>query len=342
MAEGVGFEPTDGLPHLLISSQVPLTTQPPFQPFIIRYLRRFLLFQIDFLILQSDTVRVTDQQQTESESIWQKTPYANLLRYVPSGIYFARIRVQGKLIRRSLKTSTMSVAKLRLADLEKAERQKVEHQEAVNDGKMTFESALEIYRGRLNGNAALKPRSKVYREERIAALIKSWPGLESLDVRKINKTECLTWAAGFSKNAAPSNYNNTIGTLRLILDVAVEAGAIYDNAARFIKRLRIQPKRLHLPSQAQFISMVDVIRKSDGGWNHRCAALVQFLAFGGFRKSEAANITWTDCDFEKQGIVVRGDPATGTKNWGIRRVPMIPEMVDLLRGLRDQRPAEEA
>ena len=32
MAEGVGFEPTDGLPRLLISSQVPLTTQPPFQP----------------------------------------------------------------------------------------------------------------------------------------------------------------------------------------------------------------------------------------------------------------------------------------------------------------------
>ena len=35
MAEGVGFEPTDGLPRLLISSQVPLTTQPPFQT--IRY-----------------------------------------------------------------------------------------------------------------------------------------------------------------------------------------------------------------------------------------------------------------------------------------------------------------
>jgi hypothetical protein len=31
MAEGVGFEPTVGLPLLLISSQVPLTTQPPFQ-----------------------------------------------------------------------------------------------------------------------------------------------------------------------------------------------------------------------------------------------------------------------------------------------------------------------
>jgi hypothetical protein len=30
MAEGVGFEPTVRLPVLLISSQMPLTTQPPF------------------------------------------------------------------------------------------------------------------------------------------------------------------------------------------------------------------------------------------------------------------------------------------------------------------------
>ena len=38
VAEGVGFEPTVGLPLLLISSQVPLTTQPPFQPFIYKHL----------------------------------------------------------------------------------------------------------------------------------------------------------------------------------------------------------------------------------------------------------------------------------------------------------------
>lgn len=33
MAEGEGFEPPVGLPQRLISSQVPLTTQPPFRPF---------------------------------------------------------------------------------------------------------------------------------------------------------------------------------------------------------------------------------------------------------------------------------------------------------------------
>ena len=31
MAEGVGFEPTEPVRVLLISSQVPLTTQPPFR-----------------------------------------------------------------------------------------------------------------------------------------------------------------------------------------------------------------------------------------------------------------------------------------------------------------------
>ena len=35
MAEGVGFEPTVALRLLLISSQVPLTTQPPFPPLVL-------------------------------------------------------------------------------------------------------------------------------------------------------------------------------------------------------------------------------------------------------------------------------------------------------------------
>jgi hypothetical protein len=42
--------------------------------------------------------------------------------YQPSKPYFARIRIGGKLIRRTLKTRVLSVAKLRLGDLENKER----------------------------------------------------------------------------------------------------------------------------------------------------------------------------------------------------------------------------
>jgi hypothetical protein len=78
--------------------------------------------QFNFLILQYDTEHVKHSIAAPKD-LWLKTPYANLIRYVPSGIYFSRIKVRGKLIRRSLKTNSLTVAKLRLGDLGKFERQ---------------------------------------------------------------------------------------------------------------------------------------------------------------------------------------------------------------------------
>ena len=46
MAEGVGFEPTVALRLLLISSQMPLTTQPPFQT--VDFIGEFLFLKNSF------------------------------------------------------------------------------------------------------------------------------------------------------------------------------------------------------------------------------------------------------------------------------------------------------
>ena len=43
----------------------------------------------------------------------------NLLQYVSTGVYFARVKVQGKLIRRSLDTNVFTTAKLKLNDFKK-------------------------------------------------------------------------------------------------------------------------------------------------------------------------------------------------------------------------------
>ena len=273
----------------------------------------------------------------KSDSRWQKTPVANLMRHNASGNYYARIRVSGKLIWKSMKTDVMSVAKLRLGDFHKKERQRAEAQAAVSRGKMIFADALQTYRERLKGDHSLKQRSKNYREERITALLKSWSGLDQIDVSRISKTDCLTWSAGFGKDASPTAFNNTIGTLRMILDVAIEAGARYDNPAVFIKRKKVRRKVLQLPSQKQFLDIVATIRNGDGGWAARCADLVEFLAYSGCRKGEAARVSGKDCDFDKGEIAVLGDSATGTKNWETRRVPMIPDMRLLLLRLKNDR-----
>jgi hypothetical protein len=87
--------------------------------------------------------------QPENDSVWQKTPFVNLVRYKPSQVYFARLRINGKLIRKSLKTNQITVAKLRLADLEKGERQKARSLTAVANGKMTFADSLAVFKKRV-------------------------------------------------------------------------------------------------------------------------------------------------------------------------------------------------
>jgi integrase len=207
---------------------------------------------------------------------------------------------------------------------------------------MRFRDALTIFRGRLQKDAALKPRTKEFREEQISALLKSWPGLEQIEVRKISKQDCLTWASQYSTEASPPCVKTCVATLRMVIDVAIEAGSRYDNPAKLIKKLCVRQKELHLPNRDQFLQLVESIEKVNRRFSKNCADLVRFLAYGGFRKSEAATITWADCDFSKREIVVRGDPETGTKNWTIRRVPMIPDMIDLLDRLRADRPDEPA
>jgi integrase len=63
----------------------------------------------------------------------------------------------------------------------------------------------------------------------------------------------------------------------------------------------------------------------------------EFLGYSGCRKAEAARVEGRHFDFEKSEITVLGNPVTGTKNWEIRRVPMIPEMRRLLERIRGER-----
>ena len=274
----------------------------------------------------------------ESDKDWQKTQYSNLIRYVPSGTYYARLRVKGKLIRRSLKTDVLSVAKLRLSDFEKHERRVAESSDSVSAGKLTVSDAIEIHKQRLAGNVSLKPRTKDYHAQRITALLKSWPELERKEVRSVTKTDCLNWAAKIGAGRSATAFNHTISILRNLFEIGIEMGSRYDNPARFIKRLSERPKRLTLPEPEKFTEFVAAVENGGGGFSRRCAELVRFLAFGGFRKNEAANITWADCDFDKGEIIVRGDPETGTKNWTVRRVPMIPDMRKLLERLKAENP----
>jgi integrase len=267
--------------------------------------------------------------------LWQKSPYANLVRYVPSGVFFCRVRVRGALIRKSLKTDVLSVARLRLADEEKRLRQAADRKAALQRGsaELSFGDALELYRERLKQNTEIKSRTRDYYNQRIDALLKSWPSLSGLNVQDITVQDCEKWTAKFK--GSPTAFNNTLLVLRFVLDICVENGVLYENVALRVSRRTVKPKELHLPDNEQFAALVEAVENAGGRFSKACADLLRFLTFGGFRLGEAKQIVWKDCDFKREEIIVRGDPEEGTKNSQIRRVPMIGEMRQLLERLKE-------
>jgi integrase len=270
---------------------------------------------------------------------WQKTRKPNLLRH-KSGRYYARAFAGGKEVWQSLKTSHYSVAQARLAKFLEEHRERVSNGNGEVSAKMTFGEALKIHQQNQADDVTIKPATRHYWNQIFVALLKSWRGLADREIRRVTKTDCKEWARAFRKVASPTRYNNTLAGLRHVFEVAKDAGIIYRNPAEKLERVKVRTKQLTLPSGDQFLQLVDAVEHA-GAWCSRdCADFVRGLAFTGCRKGEAGQITWRDVDFEAGEIVVRGDPETGTKNWELRRVPLIPDAHALFERMRNERASE--
>ena len=205
---------------------------------------------------------------------------------------------------------------------------------------MTFGEAAAIHLRNLDDNVRLKPRTRHYWLQRLAALIKGWPGLSETEIRKITQADCKKWASTYAKTASPTNYNNTLALVRHVLNVAIEAGVIYSNPAAALKRAAIRGKEIALPSTDKFNALITEMRVGHGRDSVNCADFAAGLAFTGCRKGEAGQIEWRDVDLEAGETIIRGDPETGTKNWELRRVPLIPDARVLFQRMRSERSGE--
>jgi integrase len=221
-----------------------------------------------------------------------------------------------------------------------------EHRERTSNGnggvsaKMTFGEAAAIHLRNLDDNLRIKLTTRDYWRRRLLALIKSWPGLNETEVRRITQVACKEWASTYGKKVSPTNYNNTIALLRHVLAIAIEAGVLYSNPAAVLKRAAIRGKQIALPSTDKFNALLAEMRNAHSRYSSHCADFAAGLAFTGCRVGEAREISWRDVDFEAGEIVVRGDAKTGTKNWELRRVPLIPDARALFERMRSERPGD--
>ena len=287
MAERGGFEPPIRLLAVYrFSKPAPSATRPSLQPFIISALPDNWNSQVNNLILTLDTDGMKTTKAVSKSANpgkdWQKTQFSNLIRCVPSGDYFARIRVRGKLIRKSLKTDVLTTAKLRLADFDKNERADAESNESVFRGRMTFADCVAIFKAQTEASNLLKPSAKIYRNEALASIVRSWPDIEKRDVCRFSPSDCTAWAAQFSNQYSATRYNATLGVLQNIFKIAIQAGALFRNPAQEVHRAKVRLKMLKLPDTRQFELFIREIESANGRDSRKCADLVRFWRWADF------------------------------------------------------------
>ena len=276
---------------------------------------------------------------------WTRTGRQNLVRH-KSGRYYARIFAGGKETWKALRTDIMEVAKAKLRDMA-GDIEKTTRASAAQDrGRMTLGDCAEIFReqlakgismpGRGKTTKMLRPNSVTYREKCLAAIFKTRPAWEKTDVRKLSRSDVEKWSTEFAAKYSATVHNNTLGTLRFLFRIARKARAMHDDPSADAPKSSIPKTTLRLPKRAQFIAFVDAIRTAGAWCSKDCADLVEFCAFSGARKNEAANVLWADVDFDRNRLFIRE-----AKGGHTRHVPLIREAQELVARMRVERPDEE-
>jgi integrase len=269
-------------------------------------------------------------ERLSADGLWASFPkVTGLLRYVPSGTYFGRCKVNGKVKRKSLETDVYTTAKLRLPDT-LTELRKPEFIAG------TFGQSRDDYERETQSDHTLATASRDYRLRCLDRLVKSWPGLDALTVDRITEADCRAWAARYAAKYSAQFFNNTVTYFRLVLN---RAGLGHDNnPAMKIKRLGLRSKQLTLPEPTEFDRLLVMVEGSGAAQASDCADLIRFLAYSGCRISEAKQVTWADVDLKRGKISVHCAKRRKTGNESaLRDIPIIPPMRTLLERLRRER-----
>jgi integrase len=231
-----------------------------------------------------------------------------------AGTYYALVKVAGKQIKRSLRTSDVSLAKRRLSDFRiSAARLTGTEKSLVFEG--LAKQWLESIRSHLKDSSY---------QRRVTVLKKVEPFFKGSLVKSIGHREIEHWKQGRSFKLSARTYNIDVETLHQLFEFAREdLRLILDNPAGKLKRRKVTQRKPEIPSKAQFITLLAEMRKDVR--SQEAANFVEFLGYSGLRLSEAKAVRRRDVNFEKSTLTVTGGEH-GTKNHEFRVIPLFPAL----------------
>src|SRR5947209_1881014 len=153
-----------------------------------------------------------------------------LCRYSTSGVYFAHVRIRGKLFRQSLETNDRRLAERRLSDFRRT-KAKVD----PGAGKSTLKDLADRYAATISHLAESTLTGK---RGTIARLKSDWPEGPEQSVSEIKPSHCDLWIARQAKRVGRSHYNAYVQVLKDVLEFAVRDRLVGENPAAHLKYLK--------------------------------------------------------------------------------------------------------
>ena len=225
--------------------------------------------------------------------------------------YYANFRQDGMLIRKKLCVD-FQVAKVMLRDLRmKVYRQAngdIDNDQNIEElAKLWFRSISQ----RLAGSTVIRYR------QNIANVIRLLPNsVARLNLGLLEEFREIRIGEG----VAPSTVNKDVAALKAMLNWGVERKKIRDNP---ISSLRDLPESKKEERALEMWEVELIFKNSTEHWRR---ILYAYFATG-LRKTELANLLFTDIDWEAREIIVR---KTLTKNGTSRRIPIDEMLYEIL------------
>lgn len=247
-----------------------------------------------------------------------------LYQYTSNGGYYAVVRHEGKLIRRSLETTDKALAKRKLGDFKNGL-----HRIDTSLGKMTVGHLLEKFEATLKtlDDNTIQKLGFVADHFR-----KQWtPGMAQA-VLKVKPSEVDAWLGVMRQEYAISYYNEHVQFIRRLFELAVADQVIAKSPAEAVKAVKRATPIRETPTWEQFKVIVEHIRSQRYNADAEdSAAFVDFLGRSGLGNSEAANIQRKHVDLKRGKItVLRNKTDRGYQ------IPISPQLRPLVERLMNQ------
>lgn len=246
-----------------------------------------------------------------------------LYRYVPTGKYYARIQVNYKEVKKSLRTTDAALAKRRLRDL----RDDFDRMGGVGE-QVSLRTLCDRY---LKTVQNLADKTVAAKERAAKAIQTDLPSGPDVLISKISNSQIRSWLASYTFGA--ESYNSYLEFVRAAFAMAVSDRLLAHSPVEGIKtRKRKTPDRT-TPTVTEFNAIVANIREQrfadtadDSG------DLVEFMGFAGLGQAEIWRMEWHNIHWERnQMTAFRAKTGVGFP------LPLFPVVRILLERIREER-----